>query len=173
MAPINHRAQVGALVDVLVLLGDRVDPPRHGDTWLVHGVRRVLRLEPLQIQVPDPRPVREGARRHAVVAWQRIRVRADVRSPLHVVVAAVNVAAAARAADVSESEHEDRVRAHAGVTVGVLCLPHGPDNHPGAVLGHDLRAHAAGSLDDRCSRRQFARGSRLELDTKADLAARR
>ncbi len=52
--------------------------------------------------------------------------------------AAVDVGAAARDADVAKGELEDAGGAHEGVADGVLRLPHAPDDGRGLVLGHGL-----------------------------------
>ena len=84
------------------------------------------------------------ARSDAVVAGQRVGIRADVGRTLHVVVAAEDVRAAARHADVAERQLHDARCANERVAGGVLRLPHAPDECGRAVLRHHF-----GDLVDR------------------------
>src|SRR6476620_10433348 len=79
----------------------------------------------------------------AVVAGQRIGVGADVGSALHVVVAAEDVGAAARHADVAHGQLHDAGGAHNRGAGGVLGLAHAPHHGRRAVLGLHL-----GGLED-------------------------
>ena len=96
VAPVHHCADVRILVDVLVLLHHAVDPARDRHAGLAHHPRGEAVLQPLEIHVPDSRPVRPGSgHRDRVVARKRIGIGADVGRALHVVVAAEDVRAAA------------------------------------------------------------------------------
>ncbi len=137
MSPVDDRAQVRVLVDELVLLEDAVDPARHRHAGLFHHrLRREAALHPLVVDAPDLAPMLPRAFGDAVVAGQRIRVRADVGRALHVVVAAIDVRAAAGDADVSERELQDARGAHERVADGVLRLPHAPHDRRRPVLRH-------------------------------------
>jgi hypothetical protein len=155
MAPIEHAAQVRVLVDQLVLLEHAVDPARHGDAGLGHHRGRCeAALDPFVVDTPGggevlPRPFDD-----AVVAGQRIGVRAHVGGALHVVVAAEDVGAAARLAHVAERKLQDARGAHDRIADGVLRLAHAPHDgaravlvEPGGHLEHLRLFHAAGLLD--------------------------
>ena len=132
--------RLGSWSSVLLVLQHRVVPARDREAVLAHHLLvGVLLLQPVEIDVPHPRPVLERTRREAVVARQRLRVRADVGRALHVVVAAVDVGAAARDTDVAQRQHQDRARAHDRVAVGVLRLAHRPDDEARPVVGQHLR----------------------------------
>ena len=138
-APVHHGAQVGILVDVLVLFQDAVDPARDGDAgFFHHRLRGVLALDPLVVDAPHLAPVLPGAGGKAVVAGQRIGVGTDVGGALHVVVAAEDVGAAARDADVAEYQLQDAHGADVGVADRVLGLAHAPDDGGRLVLGQHL-----------------------------------
>ncbi|MNS87821.1 hypothetical protein D3C72_1217760 [compost metagenome] len=77
----------------------------------------------------------------AVVARQRVGVGAHVGGALHVVVAAEDVGAAARHADIAKRQLHDARGAHDRIADGVLGLAHAPHQRAGAVLGHDLGHH--------------------------------
>ncbi len=140
VAPVDHRADVGILIDVLVLLHHAVDPARDREAGLAHHSRSESVLQPFQVHVPDARPVRpRSGHSHRVVAGQRVGIGADVGCALHVVVAAEDVRPAARDADVAERELQDARRAHYGVADGVLRLSHAPDDGARAVLGKSFR----------------------------------
>ena len=78
------------------------------------------------------------AGRDAVVARQRVGVGTDVGRALHVVVAAEDVGATARHADVAQRELQDARRAHDRVAGRVLGLAHAPNDGRRPVLGHHL-----------------------------------
>ena len=144
----------GVLVDQLVLLQHAVDPARHRHAGLFHHAFGELLLDPLVVDAPDRGPVLPRAGGEAVVAGQRIGVRADVGRALHVVVAAEDVGAAAGDADVAERELQDARRADHRVADRVLRLAHAPDDRRRPVLGHHLGdlehlrlGHAADLLD--------------------------
>ena len=82
-----------------------------------------------------------GAFGQAVVAGQRVRVRAHVGGALHVVVATENVGAAAGHADVAQCQLQDAGCANHGVADGVLGLAHAPDNGRWPVFGHHFSGH--------------------------------
>ena len=53
MAPEEHAAQVGLLVDKLVFLHHAVDPARHSNAGLAHhGRRRVAAFDPVKVNTP-------------------------------------------------------------------------------------------------------------------------
>ncbi len=143
VAPVEHGFQVGRLVDVLVLLVDGVEPARHGNAGLFHQfLGTEARLHPVVVDAPDVAEVLPGALGQAVVAGQRIAVRADVGRALHVVVAAVDVGAAAGHADIAERQLQDRQRAHVGGADVVLGNAHAPDHRRWLVLGQHFGRHA-------------------------------
>src|SRR5690606_15407490 len=135
-APVEDATDVRPLIDVLVLLEHTVAPARDGNSGLVHHPRNVALRQPIQIDVPHFRPMLERTGRYAVIAGQRIRVRADVCRTLHVVVAAEDVGAAARDTDVAECQLYDAGGTHHGVADGVLRLAHAPYQRRGPVLRH-------------------------------------
>ncbi len=142
MAPEEHAADVVVLVDQLRLLGNDIDPARHRGAGLFHHrLRGVLLLDPFVVDTPHRGIVLPRAGGEAVVAWQRVRVGAHVGSALHVVVAAEDVGAAARHANIAQRQLHDAGGAHDGVADGVLGLAHAPHQRAGAVLGHDLGDH--------------------------------
>ena len=105
MTPENHRAQIRILIDELVLFQHAVDPARHRHAGLFHHcLRRELALDPLVVDAPRGREVLPRAGGKAIVARQRVRIRADVGRTLHIVVAAEDVGAAAGLADVAQCE---------------------------------------------------------------------
>ena len=149
VAPEEQAAQVAFLVDQLVLLEHAVDPARHRHAGLGHHARRVLLLDPLEVDAPDLGEVLPRAFGQAVVAGQRVGVGADVGGALHVVVAAEDVGAAAADADVAQRQLQQARGAHDGVADGVLGLAHAPDDGARAVLRHD-----GGDLQRRRPRRR-------------------
>src|SRR5207244_35048 len=98
------------LIDLLVLLEHAVDPARHRHAGLFHHAVGVLLLDPFVVDAPHAGEVLPRARRQSVIAGQRIGVRSDVGSALHVVVAAEDVRAATGYADVAERELQDARR---------------------------------------------------------------
>ena len=150
VAPEHHRPHVVTLADVVPVLVHAVDPARHGDALVVHGQDFLAAvahdrggieaaLEPLEVRVPDTRPVRPGARLQPVVARKGVREDAEVRRALHVVVAPEDVRATAGLADVAERELQHAVRAGVVVADGVLRPAHAPHDGAGPVLGHHPR----------------------------------
>src|SRR5699024_5311832 len=99
-------------------------------------------------------PVFPGAFGQAVIARQRMRLRADVGGALDVVVAAEDVGAAAGNADVAQRQLQDAVGARIVVANVVLSRAHAPDQGAGAVFGQRLGrlvqlllGHAGDALD--------------------------
>src|SRR5690606_1843392 len=148
-------AQVGILVDELVVLEHAVDPARDGDAGLGHHLGRgIAALDPVVVDAPDAGEVSPRAFGQTVVAGQRVRVGTDVGRALHVVVAAEDVGSATRDADVAQGQLHDAGGANHGVADGVLGLAHAPHQRAGTVLGHGLGdfvhrgfVHAADFLD--------------------------
>ena len=150
----HHHADVVALTDVV--LQHSVHPARHRDALVVHGhhflaavaddlVRIEAALEPVEVDLPDPGPVRPGPGGESVVAGEGVRQHAEVGRALHVVMAPEDVGAAALLADVAERELEHAVGARVVVADGVLGAAHAPYDGARPVLGHHLR----GGLDGR------------------------
>ena len=71
----------------------------------------------------------------AVIAGQGVGQNTKVGGPLHVVVAAEDVGAAAFGAHVTKGELQDAVGTGVVVTRGVLRATHTPDHGAGAVVG--------------------------------------
>ena len=139
MAPVEDAAQVGILVNQLVLLQHAVNPARHRDAVLAHHRRRgVTALDPLEIHTPGFGKVLPGALGQAVVAGQRIRVRAHVGRALHVVVTTENIGATPALAHIAQSKLQDARGAHHRIADGMLRLAHAPDNGAGAVVVQHL-----------------------------------
>ncbi len=139
MAPVEHRADVVVLVDQLVLLQHRVDPARDGGArFLHHRLRGEAALDPVVIDAPHRGIVLPRTGGQAVVARQRIGVRADIGGALHIVVTTEDVGAAARLADIAQRQLHDARRAHDGVADGVLGLAHAPHQRARAVHRHHL-----------------------------------
>ena len=139
MTPVEDGFQVRILIDQIVLLKHAVDPARNSDAGLGHhGLAGKLLLHPLEVNTPYTAPVFPGTDRDAVIAGQRIRVRADVGGSLYVIVAAVDVGTATRNADVAKRQLQDAGSTHEGVADRVLRLAHAPDDGRGLVLRHGL-----------------------------------
>ena len=90
----------------------------------------------------------------AVIERQRHDIEADVGRALHVVVAAENVGAGARRADVAGEQERDAAGAHVGGADRVLSLAHAPHQRRRFLRGEHLRdalellaRHAADALD--------------------------
>ena len=147
MAPIDERAEVRSLVDLVVLLQYAVDPPRHRHAGFLHHPFGVLLLDPFVVDAPHGGVVLPRSCGEAVIARKRIGIRSDVGCALDVVVAAENVGATAGHPDVAERQLQDARCAHHRVADRVLRLPHAPDDRRGPVFGHQRR-----DLQDACFR---------------------
>src|SRR5918996_5846338 len=155
MAHVDHGAEVGRLVEVLLGLEHGVEPARLGDALGLHEVLRAIAGQQVVVgHVPDPGPVLPGAFGQAVVAGQAVGHAAEVGRALDVVVAAEDIGPGTRDADIAEGELQHAVGAGVVVAVMVLGPAHAPDQRTGAVVRHgagdplDLRAgHAGYPLD--------------------------
>src|SRR5690606_5711924 len=103
--PVEHRAQVGGLVDDVGVLEHAIDPARYGDARLGHQVGRgVPALDPFVVDAPRVGEVLPRTFGQAIVARQGVRVGPHVGGALHVVVAAEDVGATAGTADVAQRQ---------------------------------------------------------------------
>ena len=130
MSPENHGPDVVRLVvDVGLVLQDAVDPTADRDAPILHRLLRAeLAEHPVVILLPNAAPVLPRARREPVVAWQRMRQDAQIRRPLHIVVAAEDVRSATLATHVPERQLQDAVGTGVVVALGVLGAAHAPDD---------------------------------------------
>ena len=144
MAPVEHGADVGALLDEIGVLQHPVHPAGDRNAVVVHRQLAVVGLvvkaglDPLVIDIPHPGPVLPGALFQPVVTGQGIGGDAKVGGALHVVVTAEDVGARPALAHVAEGQFEDAVSAGIVVAGGVLGTAHAPDHAAGAVVGQQL-----------------------------------
>ena len=144
MAPVEHGADVGALLDEIGVLQHTIHPAGDRDAVVVHRQLAVVGLvvetglDPLVIHIPHPGPVLPGALFQPVVAGQGVGGDAKVGGALHVVVTTEDVGARPALAHVAEGQFEDAVSAGVVVACGVLGTAHAPDHATGAVVGQQL-----------------------------------
>ena len=137
----DHALEDRPLVDLVFGQVDRVEPARRGDAGRLHvllaragrpaGFGRHLvepRLQPLVGNIPDAAPMPPRAFDEAVIERQGRVIEAEVRRALHVGVAAEDVGAGARRADIAGGEAGDAEGAHVGGADGVLGGAHAPDD---------------------------------------------
>ena len=163
----HHRLDAGALIDLLRRQIHRVEPPGRSDAGSFHvllaaarlapGDRRHFieaRLQPIVLDLPDARPMFPRAFDEAVIKRQRRHIEAEIGRALHIGVAAENVGAGSRRADIAGRETQDAEGAHVGGADGVLRRAHAPDQGRRLVLRKHfgdalqlLARHAGDALD--------------------------
>ena len=135
----EHRPHVVFLRDLILRQQHRVEPARQRNARRLHDLLGVeARLQPVVVDLPDPRPMPPCAFGEAVVERQRHDIEADIGRALHVVVAAENVGAGAGRADIAGEQQRDAAGAHIGGADGVLGLAHAPDQRRRLLRGEHL-----------------------------------
>ena len=124
----EHRPDVVLLGNLIFGQQNRVKPARQRNARRLHvGLRLEARLQPGVVRLPDARPMPPGAFDQAVVERQRHDIETDVGGALHVVVAAEDIGAVARTADIAGQQQRNATRPHVGGADRVLGLAHAPD----------------------------------------------
>jgi hypothetical protein len=147
----HHRLDGRALVDLLLGQERRIEPPGRGDAGGLHvllgragrtaalgGDLVEARQQPVVLDLPDAGPVLPGAFDEAVIERQGRDIEAQIRRALHVGVAAEDVGARARRADIAGGEKQDAVGPHVGRAHRVLGGAHAPDQGRRLLLGEGL-----------------------------------
>ena len=165
MTPEDHRADIVLLRHIALVFEYAVDPARYRNTLGIH-YRDVLvpffrigslieaSLDPVQVQIPDPGPVRPGAGLESVVARQGIGEHAQIGSALYIVMPAEDIGATTGNTHVAQRQLEHAIGAGIVVADRVLGTAHAPDEGTGPVIGHRLgrgthlhARHAGDALD--------------------------
>ena len=135
----HHGLDVVLLLDLILGQHCGIEPARRRDTGRVHHLGIVEAVaQPLEVRLPNSRPMLPGAFGEAGVERQARDIETHVARALHVVVAAERIGAVADAANVAGSEQQDAAGAHVGGADRVLGLPHRPDHAGRLLLGDGL-----------------------------------
>ena len=164
MTPEHHGPEIIRLVYLALVLKDAIDPARHRNAFRLHQLLRGEAAEDIVIiDIPNPGPMLPRAGLQTIIARQRMRQDAHIRRALHIVMAAEDVGAATRPADIAESQLQNAVGAGIVVAGGMLRAAHAPDNCAWLIGGK--RSGNAAKLRTRNAGHQlgFLRGPLLHF----------
>ena len=140
MALDEHRPHIVLLLNLVFGQQRRIEPARQRDARRLHHFLGVETGDQIVvIDLPDPPPMLPCPLGEAVVERQGHDIETDVGRALHVVMAAKDVGAGARLADVAGRQQQDAARADVGGAHRVLGLPHAPDQRRWLLRGKHLR----------------------------------